>query len=119
MIDEHMLILVLALLLDRMVGDPAWLWTAVPHPVVIFGKAIAYADRRLNLKRLPGSERRRNGGLAIALLLVVAAVAGLVVHGLLHRFGWFGIIAEVMVVAIFMAQKSLADHVNEVSEALR
>jgi adenosylcobinamide-phosphate synthase len=119
MIDEHMLILVLALLLDRMVGDPAWLWTAVPHPVVIFGKAIAFADRRLNLKRLPGSERRRNGALAIALLLVAAAVAGLAMHLLLHRLGWLGIVAGVVVVAMFLAQKSLADHVNEVSQALR
>ena len=39
-LDEHFLVLVLALLLDRIIGDPQWLWMRVPHPVAIFGKAI-------------------------------------------------------------------------------
>ena len=119
MIDEHMLILVLALLLDRIIGDPAWLWSHVPHPVALFGKAIALCDRRYNLKTLPRAVRRRNGNLAIAALLAAAAVAGLLVHGIFLRFGWLGFMLEAMLVAVFLAQKSLADHVSSVSEALR
>lgn len=42
-IDEHLLILILALLLDRIIGDPAWLWQRLPHPVVVFGKAISFS----------------------------------------------------------------------------
>ncbi len=56
---EHFLILLLALLLDRIVGDPPALWRHVPHPVVLFGKAIAFADTRLNRRALPPAQRRR------------------------------------------------------------
>ncbi|HET7413441.1 MAG TPA: adenosylcobinamide-phosphate synthase, partial [Pararhizobium sp.] len=32
----HFFILLLALLLDRVLGDPDWLWRRVPHPVAGF-----------------------------------------------------------------------------------
>jgi adenosylcobinamide-phosphate synthase len=119
MTDEHVLILLLALLLDRLIGDPAWLWSQAPHPIVVFGKAISFLDRKLNLKRLTASMRRRNGVVAIVILLVAALLAGSALHALLSVFGWLGIMIEALLVAIFLAQKSLADHVNEVAKALR
>ncbi len=119
MIDEHLLILVLALLLDRIIGDPDWLWSRVPHPVVLFGKVIGLFDRKFNLRHLPGMVRRRNGIMSIIALLFIAMVAGWAVHGLLSFFGWLGILVEAFLAAIFLAQKSLADHVNDVSRALR
>jgi adenosylcobinamide-phosphate synthase len=119
MIDEHLLILVLALVLDRILGDPDWLWSRMSHPVVVFGKLIDIFDRRFNLKHLSGMIRRRNGILSIISLLFIALIAGWVVHGLLAFFGWLGIMLEAFLVAVFMAQKSLTDHVNDVSKALR
>lgn len=118
-IDEHLLILILALLLDRIIGDPDWLWQRLPHPVVLFGKAISFFDRHFNAVHLPDLTRRRNGVMSIVALLFGAAVAGWAVHGLFAFFGWFGILVEAGLVAIFLAQKSLADHVGEVSSALR
>lgn len=118
-IDEHLLILILALLLDRIIGDPEWLWQRLPHPVVLFGKAISVFDRHFNARHLPDLTRRRNGVMSIAALLFGAAIAGWLIHGLLGFFGWFGILVEAGLVAIFLAQKSLADHVGEVSNALR
>ena len=56
-IDEHLLVLLLALLLDRIAGDPDWLWSRVPHPVVLFGKAISYFDRTYNSETLTRPER--------------------------------------------------------------
>ena len=47
--------LLIGWLLDWLLGDPLWL----PHPVVGFGKAIAFADKKLNL----GSHRKMKGGL--------------------------------------------------------
>jgi adenosylcobinamide-phosphate synthase len=119
MTDEHLLILILALLLDRIVGDPDWLWQRLPHPVVLFGRAISFFDRHFNAKDLPGLTRRRNGVMSIVALLFGAVIAGWAVHGLLAFFGWPGILVEAGLVAIFLAQKSLADHVGEVSKALR
>ncbi len=42
MSTEILVVLVAALVLDRIVGDPDWLWRRLPHPVVLFG-----ADDRL------------------------------------------------------------------------
>jgi adenosylcobinamide-phosphate synthase len=117
--DEHLLILILALLLDRIVGDPDWLWQRMAHPIVLFGKAIAIFDRNFNGKHLPGLVRRRNGAMSIAALLFGAVVAGWAVHGFLVFFSWLGLLIEAALVAIFLAQKSLADHVGDVSRALR
>ena len=119
MIDEHLLILVLALPLDRIIGDPDGLWSKVPHPVVLFGKAISYVDRSYNLKRLSAADRRRNGLVSIIALLAISVVVGLVLHRLLWRLGAAGIAVEALLVAVFLAQKSLSDHVGAVSDALR
>ena len=54
-------------LLDICLGDPAWL----PHPVVYFGKAIAWGEHRWNA----GSHRKMKG--AVMSLLLVAGVFAL------------------------------------------
>ena len=59
--------LLAAWLLDRWLGDPQWM----PHPVVAFGKAIAFFERRLNR-----GEGRFLKGMLVSCLLV-AGVYGL------------------------------------------
>jgi len=112
-------ILFLALVLDRLVGDPSWLWQRVRHPVVVFGAAIDALDRRMNRESLAGAIRRRNGVLAIALLLVGAVLAGCLLHGFFAALGLVGFLLEIAVVAILLAQKSLKDHVVAVADGLR
>ena len=53
-------------LLDWLLGDPAWL----PHPVVGFGKAIAFADRQLNR----GNYKGLKGGI-VAIVLIISVFA--------------------------------------------
>ena len=118
-IDENLLVLLLALLLDRIAGDPQWLWSRMPHPVVMFGAAISYAERQLNPASLTGSQRRMNGIAAILALLLLAVAAGFVFNRFFALFGLVGILLETGLVAIFLAQKSLADHVAAVAIALR
>lgn len=116
---EILAILFLALILDRIVGDPPWLWSRLPHPVTVFGAAIAYFDRRLNGDGLVGPVRRRNGVIAITLLLTFSALAGILLHGLFAALGVSGFFLEVVLVAVFLAQKSLSDHVAAVASGLR
>ena len=115
----NLLVLFLALILDRIVGDPVWLWNRIPHPVVLFGKAITALDGRLNDVRLPASARKRNGVLAIAILLAASLVVGWAIHALLFAPGPIGILVEILLVAVFLAQKSLSDHVAAVVDGLR
>ena len=118
-IDENLLVLLLALLLDRIAGDPQWLWSRVPHPVVIFGAGISYADKQLNRAKLKASQRRMNGVATILTLLLLAVAAGFVFNRFFALFSLGGIVLEAGLVAIFLAQKSLADHVAAVATALR
>ena len=117
--SETLFILFLALVLDRLVGDPDALWRRVPHPVVLFGRAIGAMDRLFNEKRLSAETRRFNGAAGIAVLLAASVFLGLVLHRLLATLGLFGMAVEIAVVAVFLAQKSLHDHVRAVSIGLR
>ena len=116
---ETLLILFFALLLDRLVGDPDRLWQRVPHPVVLFGRAIGAMDGLFNGKRLSPATRRFNGAAGIAVLLAASLFAGFVLHRLFAPLGVVGAVVEVVVVAVFLAQKSLHDHVRAVSTGLK
>lgn len=102
------LILVLALLLDAALGEPRWLWSRLPHPAVLAGRLIGWADTRFN----SGTARRLKG---------LGLVAGLVLLGwtlgtLISAFGW---LPQIVVAAILLAQRSLVDHVRAVATGLR
>lgn len=116
---ETLFILFLALVLDRLVGDPDAIWRRVPHPVALFGQAIGLMDKLFNGKRLSPETRRFNGAVCIAVVLAATIFLGLVIHRLLAPLGVFGWMIEVVVVAVFLAQKSLLDHVRAVSEGLK
>lgn len=114
--SDHVWLLAGALVLDWLVGDPDWLWRRMPHPVAWFGALIATLDRRLNDERLSPAARRTRGTIALALLVAVALVAGWVLHRVFVAlpFGW---VPELVVVAVFLAARSLQDHVAAVARA--
>lgn len=114
-----LVVLLLALAIDRIVGDPDALWRRFPHPVVIFGKAISVFDARLNRQTLSARHRRRNGVISIVLLLAASALTGVVLHHVFALLGPFGLLVEAVFAAIFLAQKSLSDHVRAVAVGLR
>ncbi|RDL51367.1 Cobalamin biosynthesis protein CobD [Ensifer sp. M14] len=120
MSSEILLILVAALLLDRVVGDPDWLWSRLPHPVVFFGRAIAVFDGALNgHETLGAGALKLRGVAAIGLLLLASVLVGCILHRLFGTMGVLGYLLEAVVVAVFLAQKSLGDHVGRVAEGLR
>ena len=115
----HLLTLFLALLIDRFVGDPDWVWGRVKHPVVIFGAAVSLGDGWLNRAENSPYQKRRNGFAAIAGLLVLAVFSGLAAVWLCGLFGSFGFLAQAVIASVFLAQKSLLDHVAAVSRGLK
>jgi len=119
MSTEILVVLVAAVVLDRIVGDPDWLWRRLPHPVVLFGAMIGWCDRAFNRKRLGDETLKVGGVLVIAALLAWSLVCGWLLHWLFARLGLFGVVFETLLVAVFLAQKSLADHVARVASGLR
>jgi adenosylcobinamide-phosphate synthase len=99
--------LVLAMVLDALLGEPKWLWSRLPHPAVVIGRAVGLLDARMN------DDTRGAGAFAVSIMLVGAIALGLMLMVLP------GIWAEVIVGAVLLAQKSLVEHVQRVGDALR
>lgn len=108
-----------ALVIDRIVGDPNWLWSRIPHPVVLFGKAISFFESRFNGRGLNDPARRSYGIMAILSLLVASILVGWILHHILADLGLVGTAIEIALVAMLLAQKSLSDHVAAVATGLR
>ncbi len=102
------MILLAALLLDAAFGEPRWLWSRLPHPAVLMGRAVGRLDAHLNT----GTHRRLRGCVATLALVGGALILGLALRALPGPF------AEILVGAILLAQRSLADHVTAVARAV-
>jgi adenosylcobinamide-phosphate synthase len=110
------LVLLLALVLDAVVGDPDRVWRRVPHPVAWFGALIGTCDRLLNRPVWSPERRRLAGVLSVAALLVIAFVPALLLEGVLRALPG-GDLVVALVASVFLAQKSLALHVRRVRDA--
>jgi adenosylcobinamide-phosphate synthase len=112
-----LLVLIGALLLDAAVGDMPLLFRALPHPVVLVGRAIAWLDIRLNREQRSEHARFVRGIVTVAALALAAALLGYLVHRLCQAisFGW---VVELIVTAVLVAQRSLFDRVRDVAVAL-
>lgn len=119
MIEQQLFVLFAGLVLDWFAGDPDRIWKRFPHPVVWFGKAVELADYHLNLESDTALQRYRKGALSWTGLVLIAIAGGLVFDWVLQSVSWVGTAAEIVVVSVFLAQKSLRDHVAAVARALR
>lgn len=97
-----------ALLLDAVLGEPQWLWSRAPHPAVLMGRVVGFFDHHLN----HGRNRRQKGVLTAAALLAFGLLLGWLIS-------LFGPVAEVLCAAILIAQRSLVQHVAAVARGLR
>ena len=117
--DATLFILFAALVLDWFVGEPKALWSRLPHPVVMFGKLVEIADQKLNKSSDQDSRQWKAGAVAISALILVALIVALAIQFVLSLLGIVGVVVEILIVFVLIAQKSLADHVSAVSRALR
>ena len=87
-------------LLDKLLGDPRWM----PHPIVLFGRLIAWGDTWLNR----GRHRTLKGGLLAVVLIVgtFAATWALIVAG--YRYGGrWGVVVPRLLVWLGLAGRKL------------
>ena len=119
MFELSLMVLLIALVLDWFFGEPDFIWSRLPHPVVLFGKAVGFADRRLNRVDDASADQVKKGALAILLLILAALLTGGLLQTLVSWLGLFGLIVELLVVFVLLAQRSLYDHVCAVAEGLQ
>jgi len=107
--------LILACLLDVVLGDPRWL----PHPVRLMGRVIAWYDGRVR-RVVHGPIGERAAGIALALgLPAVSYSAGWLAIELAERAHvMLGAVAWVLLAWTTVAARDLADHAQAVQLAL-
>jgi adenosylcobinamide-phosphate synthase len=107
----------LALLIEALVGYPDRLVGAIGHPVTWIGALIARLDAGLNRADWEAPARRIAGVVSLAIVVAVAASAGLVVERALLPLP-LGIVPAALVASTLIAQRSLHAHVAAVATAL-
>ncbi|MDA7421346.1 adenosylcobinamide-phosphate synthase CbiB [Tritonibacter multivorans] len=103
-----LVVLIFAMLLDAVLGEPKWLWSRLPHPAVLMGRLVGALEARLN----HGDRRKQNGIWAVVVLVLVGLCVG-------WALAAFGPVISCLVAAILIAQNSLCAHVMDVAKGLR
>jgi adenosylcobinamide-phosphate synthase len=101
-------ILICALLLDAIAGEPNWIWRRIPHPAVLMGRLIGWCDQTFNT----GAGRKVKGAAVVLALVLLGGGIGMML-------GQLGPIVEIILAAILLAQRSLVQHVRAVADGLR
>ena len=113
----YLLLAFLALLTERLIGYPQWLYRLIGHPVTWIGQLISGLDRNWN-RESQSFERRRAWGIAALLVLIGVTIA---VSSIIERLlvgSQIGFVVLVLIAAMLPAQKSLESHVEAVATAL-
>ncbi len=113
-------ILLIALVLDALVGDPPWAYGRLGHPVRWLGALIAGLERRLNDPARDFVTRRRRGVAALVAIAAVPAAAAALLQGLVWAAAppLAALLLLALPAATLIAQRSLWDHVAAVAAAL-
>lgn len=113
---DALLLVVAALLLDAVIGDPDWLWRRAPHPVVWIGNGIGWMERQLNRGDWSHRQRKLAGVFTVIVLVGVAMLVGGLLADLLND-NWLGLAIEALIASMLIAQRSLYQHVARVHRA--
>ena len=117
-VDANPLLLLAAgLAIDAWFGDMPTLFSRVPHPVVLAGRAVAFFDRKLNRETRSEASRRGRGIVTVVALVGAAGTLGLAIEKLCDGTV-VGTAVETLLIAVLVAQRSLHKHVTTVAEAL-
>jgi adenosylcobinamide-phosphate synthase len=109
-------IVIAALALDALIGDPEWLWSRLGHPVSLIGALIDHLDRTFNKDDQSPQQRRSAGIAGTTALVVVAGAVGVLIQVIAMQLPGGNIIIA-LIASVFIAQRSLYQHVDEVRSA--
>ncbi|MEM6465524.1 MAG: adenosylcobinamide-phosphate synthase CbiB [Pseudomonadota bacterium] len=111
------LALSLALLIDRLFGWPEALVRFLGHPVIWIGRLISALEARINHSD-HSPKRQRAAGVICVVATCLAATAPAILIAALLPDGALGLVITALVIAPFLASKSLIDHVKAVADPL-
>lgn len=116
-IVTNILIALIALVFERWIGYPKWLYTLIRHPVVWLGWVVSCFDKLLNRPSFTDDTRKINGAFSLLILLCLVFVAAVALTSFTRSLQ-LGFLLEALVASSLLAQKSLGSFVSDVADAL-
>jgi adenosylcobinamide-phosphate synthase len=114
---EIFVVLLLALALDAVAGDPSWLYRAVPHPVAMIGGLVSLGERWLNNPQSREPDRVARGALLTAAVVLLAGAVGWVLAAALQGLPG-GVLVAALLASTLFAFRGLYDHAAAVADCL-
>ncbi len=112
-----LIIVLLALAVDGVVGDPAVLYRLIPHPVAALGRLIGALEARFNRPEAADAARFTLGLVTAASFIAGAALLGwAIAWGLRHVPGGWAV--EAVLASTLIALRGLDSHVGAVADGL-
>ena len=109
-------IVIAALAFDALIGDPDWLWRRLAHPVTLIGALIGYLDRSFNREDRSPQQRKSAGIACTAVIVIIAGSVGALIQVIIEQLP-AGNILLALIASVFIAQRSLYQHVARVRSA--
>ena len=116
-LHDPLLLLLAGLGLDAAFGEMPAIFTLVPHPIVLAGRAIQFFEKKLNRANRSDRSRRERGIVTLVMLVGAAYGLGWALHRL-SRGSLLGAVVEALAIGILVAQRSLFQHVAAIGTAL-
>lgn len=107
------LIVLMALIIDALAGDPKWLYRTIPHPVVLLGKLISVLERGANKSGKSNRQRFASGVQASAVVIVISAGAGYFIAAVCLDI-FVGMILLAILASSLITWRGLYSHVRDV-----
>ena len=116
--SNNLLVLILAIIVDAVAGDPRWLYSRIPHPIVVIGHQIELLDRFFNRTHYLPVTRKLLGVISVLIIISSAWLIGWLIAWSYNQVS-FGVVLQALIVSIFLAQNSLYQHVKSVAKACK
>lgn len=104
-------------IVDFLIGDPAWLYRRIPHPVVIIGEVISLFEKRLNSVRFGKFLRFFYGILTTVAVIGAAIITGILVTLICENLPLGGVLLVILSSSL-IAYRGLFDGVRRVQKGL-
>ena len=104
--SNNLLVLILAIIADAVAGDPRWLYSRIPHPIVVIGHQIELLDRFFNRTHYSSVTRKLLGVISILIIVSSAWLIGWLIAWSCNQVS-FGVVLQALIVSIFLAVISI------------
>lgn len=114
---DPLILLLVAMCVEAYVGDAAFIFRRVRHPIALIGAMIGFLDDKLNRAIRPELDRAIRGALVVIFMVLFSGALGTGVFWLTLHVAWGWVLELVLLVAL-LAARGLYDAVARVARAL-